>query len=253
MPIEGVQIYSGGVGAMAFVLGCNAAKGLRFAALHGAYLWPPVMRPFTLLLVALWTLPVLGQLPRKDRILLMNGQVIEGRVLGQSTLEILYFLETRKGGKELSEPTESVFSVTDTLGRERIWYFYDTVFGNDMTVDQMRWFIQGEQDARAGYKPIWPMVGGFLTGAGLTIALDLEVNSLLVPPLFGAAMTMPRVHVTKGSITDPLMEGDEHYAYGYAKAGRSKRVLRSLLTTAAGVAFGIGVRQLIINPNLPDR
>lgn len=210
-------------------------------------------RSLLIALVALMASPALGQMPRKDRILLMNGQVIEARVLGQSTLEVRYLLDARKGPKERSEPTEGVFSVTDTLGRERIWYFYDTVFGNDMTVDQMRWFIKGEQDARAGYKPIWPMIGGFVAGAGLTIGLDLEVNSLLIPPLFAASMTLPRVHVTRGSITDPLMEGDEYYAYGYAKVGRSKRILRSLLTSAAGVAFGLGVRQLIINPNLPER
>lgn len=203
------------------------------------------------LLVVLPSLAVFGQ--AKDRILLMGGQTIEGYVLGQSTLEIRYLAETRKGLRERAEPTEAVFSVTDTLGRERIWYFFDTVFGNDMTVDQMRWFIKGEQDARKGYKPIWPMVGGFVTGAGLTIGLNLEVNSLLIPPLFAASMALPRVHVTRGSISDPLMEGDEFYAYGYAKVGRTKRVINTLISTAAGVLVGIAVRQLIINPNLPDR
>lgn len=194
--------------------------------------------------------PLCSWAQRNDRILLMNGQVIEARVLGQSTLEVRYLLEARKGLKERTEPTESVFSVTDTLGRERIWYFYDTIFGNDMTVDQMRWFIKGEQDARKGYKPLWPMIGGFVAGAGLTIGFDLEVTSLLIPPLFAASMTLPRVHVTKGSITDPLMEGDEYYAYGYAKVGRSKRVIKTLITSAAGVAFGLAMRQLVINPNL---
>jgi hypothetical protein len=203
------------------------------------------------LLVFLPSLSAFGQ--AKDRILLMGGQTIDAQVIGQSTLEIRYLAETRKGLRERREPTESVFSVTDTLGRERIWYFFDTIFGNDMTVDQMRWFIKGEQDARKGYKPIWPMVGGFVTGAGLTIGLNLEVNSLLIPPLFAASMALPRVHVTRGSITDPLMEGDEFYAYGYAKVGRTKRVINTLVSTAAGVLVGIAVRQLIINPNLPER
>ncbi len=199
----------------------------------------------SILLVAQLTATAQAQ----DRILLMNGQVIQGKVLGQSTLEIRYLMDSRRGLRERAEPTESVFSVTDTLGRERIWYFYDTVFGNDMTEQQMRWFINGEQDARKGYKPIWPMVGGFVAGAGLTMALDLEVNSLLIPPLFAASMALPRVHVTKGSITDPLMDGDEFYAYGYAKVGRTKRVMRTLLSSAVGVAVGLAVNQLIINPN----
>lgn len=201
------------------------------------------------LLLLLLTRDVRGQ--AKDRILLISGETIDAQVLGQSTLEVRYLMKTRRGLRERSEPTESVFSVTDTLGRERIWYFFDTVFGNDMTVDQMRWFIKGEQDARVGYKPLWPMVGGFVLGAGLTIGLDLEVNALWIPPLFAASMVLPRVHVTRGSIRDPLMEGDEFYAYGYARTGRTKRVVRSLMSSAAGVIVGLGVRQFIINPNLP--
>jgi hypothetical protein len=192
------------------------------------------------------------QLAAQDRILLMSGHTIDAKVLGQSTLEIRYLDEKRSGRiVERREPTENVFSVTDSLGNERIWYFHDTIFGNDMTVQQMRWFIKGEQDARSGYKPIWPVVGGFVLGAGLTIGLNLEVNSLALPPLYAGIMALPRVHVTPGSITDPLMEGDEFYAYGYAKVGRGRRVVRSLISTFAGVAVGLAVRQLIINLSLP--
>lgn len=181
----------------------------------------------------------------------MNGQIIQARVLGQSTLEVRY-QEFGKNGKvkERTEPTESVFSVTDSLGRERIWYFYDTIFGNTLPVDRMRWFLKGEQDGRAGYKPFWPVLGGFVFGAGTTIALNLEVNSLFLPPLYSAAMILPRVHVTRGSITDPVMEGDQDYAWGYARVGRTKRVVRSLASTFAGIVVGVAVRQLVINPNL---
>lgn len=187
----------------------------------------------------------------QDRIILMNGEIINTHVLGQSSLEIRY-KEFGKNGKvkERAEPTETVFSVIDSLGKERIWYFYDTVFGNSLSVDRMRWYINGERDARNGYKPIWPMVGGFVFGAGASIAANLEVNSLFLPPLYSAVMILPRVHVTRGSITDPVMEGDEDYAWGYAKVGRSKRVVRCLLSTFAGVVVGVAVRQLVINPNL---
>lgn len=203
------------------------------------------MRTALLLLLLLILRPALGQ----DRILLMNGQEIRGRVLGQSSLEIRY-LETHKNSLlKRAEPTESVFSVTDSAGVEKVWYFHDPEFGNDLTVDQMRWYIKGEQDARIGYKPIVPVLGGFLTGAGLVLALDLEVNSLLIPPVYAGLMSWPRVNVTRGSIRDPLMEGDPSYAMGYAAVGRPKRVVKSLLSTTAGIAVGLLIRQLIINPN----
>lgn len=211
------------------------------------------MRPIIVFLALTAAVVSLAQEPyRPDRILLMNGEIIRTRVLGQSTLEVRY-QEFGKYGrvKERSEPTESVFSVTDSLGHERIWYFMDTAFGNDLNIEEMRCFLKGEQDAREGYKPRWPVWGGFVVGAGATIAANLEMNSLFLPPLYGAAMILPRVHVTKGSITDLTMEGNEHYAYGYAKVGKSKRIVRSMLSTAAGVAVGLAVRQLIINPSLP--
>ncbi|HEY0978625.1 MAG TPA: hypothetical protein VGE21_14225 [Flavobacteriales bacterium] len=188
----------------------------------------------------------------QDRINLMNGQVLQGRVLGQSSLEIRY--QVPKGARLLdrTEPTENVFSVTDSVGREKVWYFMDTIFGNDLTVDQMRWFINGERDARKGYKPWGPMIIGFVAGAAPVIALDMEVNSLLIPPVYAGIMAWPRVHVTRGSISDPNMEGDPYYAEGYSAAARPKRVVKSLLSSALGVAVGLAVRQLIINPNNPD-
>lgn len=216
------------------------------------YLWPPTTMYITLrnILFLFCAIGMISFAGAQDMIHLMNGQVIPAKVLGQSTLEIRY--QTLKKGKVRTSgtPTEEVFAVTDSLGRERIWYFHDTAFGNDLTIDQMRWFIKGEQDARAGYKPFWPMVGGFVVGAGVTIGLNLEVNSLFLPPLYSGVMALPRVHVTPGSITDPIMEGDEYYALGYAKVGKSKRVVRTLIATAAGVVAGLAVRQLIINPNL---
>jgi hypothetical protein len=187
----------------------------------------------------------------QDKILLMNGQTIEAKVIGQSTLEVRYLERTRKGLRERAEPTANVFSVSDSLGRERIWYFHDTIVGNDLTVDQMRWYIKGEQDAREGYKPWLPLLGGFVVGAGATAGFDLEVNSLLIPPLYAGLMALPRVHITFGSVRDPRMEGNDYYAMGYAKTGRTKRVVRSLLTSAAGVVTGLALRQFVINPNLP--
>ncbi len=201
----------------------------------------------------LFTLLPLGLLcAAQDKINLMNGQILEARVLGQSSLEIRY--EVKRGDRliQREEPTDGVFSVVDSLGKEKVWYFMDTVFGNELSVPQMRWYLKGERDARKGYKPWGPMIGGFLLGAGTVIAMDLEVNSLIIPPAYAGLMAWPRVNVTRGSISDPAMEGDPYYAMGYAAVGRPKRVIKSLISSALGVAVGLAVRQLIINPNQPS-
>lgn len=202
-----------------------------------------------ILLLIFFTL-CLATVHAQDKINLMNGQVLEGQVIGQSSLEIRYLVPNKHKRVERAEPTSSVFSVVDSVGHEKVWYFMDTLFGNEYTIPQMRWFIEGERDARKGYKPILPVLGGFLLGAGLTMALDLEVNSLLLPPIYAGAMALPRVYVTRGSITDPNMEGDPIYATGYSAVGRPKRVVRSLLSTAVGVAVGLAMNRYVIDPAL---
>ena len=184
----------------------------------------------------------------QDKINLMNGQVLEGQVIGQSSLEIRYLVPNKHKRVERAEPTSSVFSVVDSVGHEKVWYFMDTLFGNEYTIPQMRWFIEGERDARKGYKPLLPVLGGFVLGAGLTMALDLEVNSLLLPPIYAGAMALPRVYVTRGSISNPNMEGDPVYATGYSAVGRPKRVIKSLLSTAVGVVVGLAMNRYVIDP-----
>lgn len=200
------------------------------------------------ILVLLSLLCTCSVLNAQDQITLMNGQVLEGNVIGQSSLEIRYLMPRGKRMVERTEPTSRVFSVTDSLGREKVWYFKDSLFGNTYTIPQMRWYIKGERDARNGYKPWGPMLGGFALGAGLTMALDLEVNSLILPPVYAGFMAWPRVYVTRGSITDPNMEGDPIYATGYSAAGRPKRVVKSLLSTAVGVAVGLLMNRYVIDP-----
>ena len=199
-------------------------------------------------IILLFLFSGIAHLQAQDKINLMNGQVLEGKVLGQSTLEVRY--QVPKGARlvERTEPTEGVFSVTDSLGAERVWYFKDTMIGNDYTVPEMRWFINGERDARKGYRPVLPVLGGFVVGAGLPMGHGLDVNSRLLPPVYAGLMAWPRVYVTQGSITDPNMEGDPVYATGYSAVGRSKRVVNSLLSTAVGVAVGLAVNHLVIFP-----
>ena len=184
----------------------------------------------------------------QDRITLMNGTTVEAEVIGASTLEIRYQFVKKNGKMKLDAfPTDRVFSIMDSTGKETVWYFQDMMMGNDMSVDEMRWFIKGQQDARKGYRSPWATWGGFALSAGLIIGLDLEVNSFFIPPLWTAVVVLPRVNITRGSIRDPMMEGNDVYAYGYASAARGKRVFRGLIGSFAGVAVGLLTRQVINN------
>ena len=178
-------------------------------------------------------------------ILMMNGRVINARILGQSTFGIRYELQRRNGVfKEQVESTADVFSVVDSTGKEKVWYFYDPAFGNELTVPQMRSYIKGEQDARKGYDPLWTTLGGFAFGAATTVLMESEVVSFVYPAVYAGVMILPRVHVQKGTISDITMEGNEDYAYGYAQVGRSRRIVRALISTFIGVGAGLAITGL---------
>lgn len=196
----------------------------------------------TLLLLAVFSCSA------QDKINLMNGSSLDGRVIGASSLSIRYQFVKKSGKMKLDEvPTERVFSTVDSTGKETVWYFQDMMLGNEYSIEEMRWFLKGQQDARDGYKSPWATWGGFALSAGLVIGLDMEVNSLFIPPVWTGIVALPRVNVTRGSLRDPGMEGNELYAYGYAGVGRTKRVLRGLVGSFAGVAVGLLTRQVINN------
>lgn len=67
--------------------------------------------------------------------------------------------------------------------------------------------MAGERDARKGYKPWGPMIGGFLLGAGTVIAMDLGVETTDHSTAYAGLMAWPRVNVTRGSIRRILHGG----------------------------------------------
>ena len=81
---------------------------------------------------------------------MLNGGIMVGTVI--DTLNGVTTLKNPKDStKNIIVENDRIFSITNASG-ESIMYVYDTLIGNEFTIDEMRYFILGEQDAEKGFK-----------------------------------------------------------------------------------------------------
>lgn len=183
------------------------------------------------------------ELPAEATLLRMSGNEIRGSVISVDGIDIV--METprkRRKPKRLELHKSEVFSLNfhDRQSGEWVPYAPDPVLGDDLTVDEMRIFIAGEQDARRGFK-VWPTtLGGFLVGAGSAILADGGLLFTIVPPLaYSAFPLLPVIRIQGASISRPEHKFNEVYALGYERVARPKKLVGAMKGTGLGLLVGI--------------
>lgn len=200
------------------------------------------------LLLVMFLLPVsfLFAQEKLDTVYLMSGKTVEG-VVKDTSNEKLKILIPKSGGGYKADfiDQELIFSVKYKTGTETVFYKQDTLFGNYYTPNEVRFFLQGERDARTFFHcPGW-IFGGFAVGFGG----GYTGNALFlgVPFAYSAISIGFRVKIRPGSVSNPDYLRYDTYLMGYEKVARQKRMLRSLLSGAIGFTAGIVTRSIINN------
>lgn len=205
---------------------------------------------FTLIISLFATIGIAGA---QDTIMLMRGKRI---AVSNSKIEV-----TAKGdtvvsyqlpnGKQKSKRADKVFSVSQG-GREHILYVSDTAAG-DLTVDQMRRFLQGKADYSGGFS--WGFFAGGVAATAVGAAIppvrfSMNSNNASVPVgvvvpfgyIFVAGNTTKSVEKLKAKYPD--MPDDEYYTLGVQTAISQRRMRDGALGVLTGgviwiVAAGI--------------
>ncbi len=205
---------------------------------------------FTLIISLFATIGIVGA---QDTIMLMRGKRI---AVSNSKIEV-----TAKGdtvvsyqlpnGKQKSKRADKVFSVSQG-GREHILYVSDTAAG-DLTVDQMRRFLQGKADYSGGFS--WGFFAGGVAATAVGAAIppvrfNMNSNNASVPVgvvvpfgyIFVAGNTTKSVEKLKAKYPD--MPDDEYYTLGVQTAISQRRMRDGALGVLTGgviwiVAAGI--------------
>ncbi len=202
---------------------------------------------FTLIISLFATIGIVGA---QDTIMLMRGKRI---AVSNSKIEV-----TAKGdtvvsyqlpnGKQKSKRADKVFSVSQG-GREHILYVSDTAAG-DLTVDQMRRFLQGKADYSGGFS--WGFFAGGVAATAVGAAIppvrfSMNSNNASVPVgvvvpfgyIFVAGNTTKSVEKLKAKYPD--MPDDEYYTLGVQTAISQRRMRDGALGVLTGGVIWIVV------------
>jgi hypothetical protein len=178
----------------------------------------------------------------KDTILLLNGSIIIANVI-DTTNGVTSIKNPKDSLKNIIVENDRIFSISNKNG-ESIMYVYDTILGNEFTVDEMRYFICGEQDAEKGFKARGAFWGNMLIGAASGITGSFFCP--LPPFAFTALSGLPKVKIKHSSVKDMEYLKHDTYLMGYERVGRKKRKIGSLVGGAVGLGVGIGTA-IILN------
>lgn len=184
-------------------------------------------------------------LQAQDQIITMSGKYLNVSITDDTGANI-FFDVTKPNGKSrsLSIYKGDVFSTTREGEAETLLYAQDVDFGYELSVEDMRHYIYGQHDAREGYSAAPSMIAGFAVGVGSALYLESGFLPLTIPIIYSLGMQIPYIRIKEKTISDLAYKGNPNYKDGYEKTARSKKMVRSLLGSAAGVLVGITIYEV---------
>lgn len=171
-----------------------------------------------------------------DTILLLNGAVVVTTVI-DTTNGTTVFKNPKNPKKTIAIENERIFSISNKKG-EFLIYEYDTIVGNEFTIEEMRYFIKGEQDAQKNFKARGAFWTNLLIGAGAGVTGSLL--SPIAPFAFSAMVGLPKIKIKKRGVSNIEYLKQDAYLMGYERVGRKKRKIKSLIGGATGLGVGLG-------------
>ncbi len=183
----------------------------------------------------------------QDSLLLMNGRTLSCQIVADSGTVFVIQYATRKGKIKTNEIHKSeVFSITKKGEDEEILYAPNPMIGDIYSVDEMRFYMAGENDARNNFST-WPtFIAGFILCGGISYLGEEGLLLTLIPPLaYTAIQLIPKIKIRENTISDMSHQYNDFYADGYEPPARSRKVIRALQGAYAGAATGLALYMLV--------
>lgn len=193
-------------------------------------------RTFLLIPIFICFISSINAQENKDTVLLMNGDAVICTVI-DTTNGLTSIKNPKNPKKNITLENDRIFSIKYPSG-EVVMYVYDTLIGNEFTVDEMRYFIYGEQDADHNFKA----KGCLFIGAAVGLLSGVTGSFLCpIPPFAFAALSgIPKVKIKHSTVSNPEYLKHDPYLMGYERVARKKRKLKSLIGGGIGLAVGLG-------------
>ena len=203
-----------------------------------------LMPRFILLLFVLISFHVSAQ----DTLLLMNGREMNCRILADTGTVFEFELVKPNGKVKLRELHKNdVFSVKKAGQQEVILYAQDELLGDIYSIDEMRFYLAGENDARENFSA-WPTFAvGFALCTGISLwGGDGYITAVGPPILYTMIQLVPKIKIREKTMSHPEYKYNDIYADGYEPPARSRKLFRALSGSFAGSATGVALWFLLI-------
>jgi hypothetical protein len=153
-----------------------------------------------------------------------------------------------KKNKEKFVYLDHIFSVTDSAGKENILFTPRKIEEDYFSVEGMRSYLTGQNEAYDHYKSPFTSAGGFVTSGFFTCVLSLPFYAIV--PAAGYSTILGLVKPSEKRIIKKFPEYalDTNFIKGYQEAGTGKRTYNAAKMSLAGILTGIIA--VIISNNL---
>jgi len=184
----------------------------------------------------------------QDTLLLMNGREMNCRILADTGTVFEFELVKPNGKVKLRELHKNdVFSVKKAGQQEVILYAQDELLGDIYSIDEMRFYLAGENDARENFSA-WPTFAvGFALCTGISLwGGDGYITAVGPPILYTMIQLVPKIKIREKTMSRPEYKYNDIYADGYEPPARSRKLFRAMGGSFAGSATGVALWFLLI-------
>ena len=180
-----------------------------------------------------------------DTLYLLNGRIVVAPVL-DTLFGAATFIDPEDSTKRAHVENDRLFAIRYHTGDIFYYYEQDTI-SNGFSRDEMWMFMQGERDARKGFKPHGSKYGTFT--AGLIGGLTGSILGPLFPMGYIACVGIPKVRIRHNTVSNINYLESDAYILGYEREARGKRRKYALVAGGCGLAAGyaayfLGLRKL---------
>jgi len=182
----------------------------------------------------------------QDKLLFLNGKILEGKILAQTDYEFSF---QDKKSNQYSIDKYRIFSFNKNE-IESIVYKYDTLAGNFLKVIDMKLYVYGERDAHLTYNSRFVSALGLALGGATGYYMHKDQSFIYIAtPFVYTVLTLPfgtsikQQHKIKNK--DFLKE--DEYLRGYDRVARGKRTTNALKSSFVGMGIGFLISVIVNN------
>lgn len=199
------------------------------------------MRIIIVLLVVIFSYPLLAQ----DKIILLSGKVLEGKVTDVDSSGVEYEYQKKGKLKKIRLDDYRLYSIIYGDGKEEIIYKEDSLLGRNYSVREMGAFVKGERLAMEEFRGTGPIIYTFLLSSVAPVLMNGTIFAVPIPVVVAFTTLIPGPKINPDKVSEKDLLKEEYYLKGYQRVIRAKRLNRSVIAGFVGVGVGFGVRALI--------